>query len=104
MKMRTFLFLSMFLSVWLMVGMVGVAEDTAALKEQKFLQQARIIHKKALTLDAHVDIPGSKYGTGDLDPGIDNPKLRVDLVKMKNGGMDGVFLAVFVGQRPQFDK
>jgi membrane dipeptidase len=34
-----------------------------------------------------------------LDPGIDNPKLKCDLVKMNKGGMDGVFLAVFVGQK-----
>lgn len=99
MKIRILLILMM----GLLIGTIGFAEDTASLKNQKLLQRVQIIHEKALTLDTHVDIPGSKYGTGDLDPGIDNPKLRVDLVKMKKGGMDGVFLAVFVGQRPNFD-
>jgi membrane dipeptidase len=62
-----------------------------------------MIHEKALTIDTHVDIPGKRYGAGDYDPGVDSPKLQVDLVKMKKGGMDAVFLAVFVGQRSQFD-
>jgi membrane dipeptidase len=99
MKLRTLLFVI----VLLVAGIIGFAEDTASLKDQKLLQRAQLIHQKALTLDTHVDIPGSKYGTGDLDPGINNPKLRCDLVKMKQGGLDGVFLAVFVGQRPLFD-
>ena len=58
-----------------------------------------MIHKKVLTLDTHVDILNAKYATEALDPGIDNPKLKCDLVKMNKGGMDGVFLAVYVGQK-----
>jgi len=67
------------------------------------LEKARKIQDKAITLDTHVDIPGSNYAVGDLDPGIDNPKLRCDLVKMEKGLVDGVFLAVFVGQEQKFD-
>ena len=66
--------------------------------EQQIISRAKAIHKKALTLDTHVDIPGAQYATEALDPGIDNPKLKCDLVKMNKGGVDGVFLAVFVGQ------
>jgi len=67
--------------------------------EQQIINTAKAIHKKALTLDTHVDIPGAQYATEALDPGIDNPKLKCDLVKMNKGGVDGVFLAVFVGQK-----
>ena len=67
--------------------------------EQQIISRAKAIHKKALTLDTHVDIPGAQYATESLDPGIDNPKLKCDLVKMNKGGVDGVFLAVFVGQK-----
>ena len=67
--------------------------------EQQIISRAKAIHKKALTLDTHVDIPGAQYATEALDPGIDNPKLKCDLVKMNKGGVDGVFLAVFVGQK-----
>ncbi len=54
------------------------------------------IHAKVLTLDTHVDMRNGDYGV--LTPGQ-----KVDLVKMQQGGMKGVFLAVFVGQRQAFD-
>ncbi|MFC2156484.1 dipeptidase [Acidobacteriota bacterium] len=59
------------------------------------------IHDAAITLDTHVDI-GTNYATEQVDPGIDHPRLRCDLTKMERGGMDGVFLAVYVGSRPDF--
>lgn len=59
------------------------------------------IHDAAITIDTHVDI-GNNYATEDMDPGIDNPRLRCDLTKMENGGMDGVFLAVYVGNSEQY--
>ncbi len=61
-------------------------------------QQPVDIHQNAITLDTHVDISGN-YATEEVDPGIDNPRLRCDLTKMENGGMDGVFLAAYVGNR-----
>ena len=67
--------------------------------EEQIISRATVIHKKALTLDTHVDILNAKYATKEHDPGIDNPKLKCDLVKMNKGGMDGVFLAVYVGQK-----
>jgi membrane dipeptidase len=54
------------------------------------------IHAKALTIDTHVDMRSGDYGV--LTPGQ-----KCDLVKMQQGGMKGVFLAVFVGQRQAFD-
>ncbi|MBM3790613.1 MAG: hypothetical protein FJW35_09730, partial [Acidobacteria bacterium] len=65
--------------------------------------KARAIHEKALTLDTHVDIAGAQYATPQLDPGSEDSPLKCDLVKMKKGGLDGVFLAVYVGQRPALD-
>lgn len=59
------------------------------------------IHNAAITLDTHVDI-GTNYATEQVDPGIDHPRLRCDLTKMERGGLDGVFLAVFVGSRNDF--
>ena len=56
------------------------------------------IHAAAYTIDTHVDI-GTDYATAEVDPGIDHPRLKCDLTKMENGGMDGVFLAVYVGNR-----
>jgi len=67
--------------------------------EEQIINRAKLIHKKALTIDTHVDILNAQYATKERDPGIDNPKLKCDLVKMNKGGMDGVFLAVYVEQK-----
>ena len=66
---------------------------------QGIFDMAKLIHEKVLTLDSHVDIPDTRYPTGAFDPGIDNPKLKCDLVKMNKGGVDGVFLAAYVRQQ-----
>lgn len=63
--------------------------------EERLLTEARRIHDRATTLDSHVDIAGPQYATPQLDPGVDHPRLRCDLVKMAAGGVDGVFLAAF---------
>ena len=60
--------------------------------------RADAIHAGALTLDSHVDIA---MGGGDY--GVLTPGQKCDLVKMKQGGMKGVFLAAYVGQRQAFD-
>jgi membrane dipeptidase len=61
--------------------------------------KALAIHQRAITLDTHVDIGGANYATPALDPG-GTTNLKCDLTKMEKGGLDGVFLAVFVGQGP----
>jgi len=73
-------------------------------EEERLMAEAKKIHQDAITLDSHVDIGGARYATPDMDPGIENPRLKCDLVKMRKGGMDGVFLAVYVGQRPALDE
>ncbi len=73
------------------------------LSDDEIEKKAHAIHKKAIMIDSHVDIPGSNYCKDSLDPGIDNPILKCDLVKMEKGGVDGVFLAIFSGQYPLFN-
>jgi microsomal dipeptidase-like Zn-dependent dipeptidase len=77
--------------------------SAAHASDTPILAKARKIHEQVITLDTHVDIAGSQYATPRLDPGIENPRLKCDLVKMKKGGVDGVFLAVYVGQRAALD-
>ena len=72
--------------------------DDLSRDRKETLERARRIHEAALTIDSHVDIFGTYYATERLDPGIGNPQLRCDLVKMASGGLDGVFLAVYTGQ------
>ena len=67
--------------------------------EDKFLARAREINQRILNLDSHVDIP-ENYATAEVDPGKRSEKLQVDLVKMREGGLDCVFLAAFAAQGP----
>jgi membrane dipeptidase len=71
--------------------------------DERIVARAKAIHEAAITIDSHVDIADELYATADLDPGIDDPQLRCDLVKMAKGGIDGVFLAVYVRQAPKLN-
>lgn len=66
--------------------------------EEDSLAKTNEFHERIITLDTHVDIP-LNFATEELNPGIRLENRKVDLVKMKEGGLDGVFFAVFVGQR-----
>lgn len=60
------------------------------------------IHEKVLTVDTHCDTPMSM--TGDWDMGVRHEPGRrggkIDLPRMKEGGLDAEFFAVFTGQGP----
>jgi membrane dipeptidase len=74
----------------------GVAAQQSAPANDPVRVKSDAIHARVLTLDTHVDMRNGDYGV--LTAGQ-----KVDLVKMQQGGMKGVFLAVFVGQRQTFD-
>jgi membrane dipeptidase len=70
-------------------------------------ETAKMIHEKALTVDSHTDTPWYLLQGGfDLATRHDFEKehSRVDFVRMKEGGLDAVFLAAFVGQRKRDEK
>ncbi len=72
----------------------------AAFAEDPLVAKALAIHRRALTIDTHVDIAGAEYATPALDPGAPSTNMKCDLTKMEQGGLDGVFLAAFVAQGP----
>lgn len=55
------------------------------------------IHDRVLTLDSHVDISPDYTFLPEFDPGK-MTDMKVDLPKMKAGGLDGAFFIVYVGQ------
>ena len=63
---------------------------------------ADAIHDKVLTVDSHVDTPLLMNYT-DFDPGVrhDETGTQVDYPRMKEGGLDAAFFAVFVWQGPR---
>ena len=65
-------------------------------------ETAKHIHEKILTVDSHTDTPWALLQGGfDLDDRHDyaKDKSRVDFPRMKEGGLDAVFMAAFVSQR-----
>ena len=72
----------------------GVANDTA------LLARARAIHSRVLTIDTHKDIPDN-FATPEADPKTMNAQVNLD--KMKAGGYDMAFFAVYVGQGARTD-
>jgi membrane dipeptidase len=64
--------------------------------EEEPVQQARAIHERVITLDSHID-----FSAGDLT-GERNYTQRLDtqfnLPNMIDGGLDGLFFVVYVGQ------
>lgn len=63
------------------------------------------IHEAALTLDTHADLPLLMVSRPDFDVSKAHDPYttgsRVDLPRMKQGGLDAIFLAVYVGQGPR---
>jgi len=69
--------------------------------EEDVVAKAKEIHDNVLTIDSHVDTP-MWMTREDFDISKDNSESsrgsRVDLARMKEGGLDACFFAVFVGQ------
>lgn len=61
----------------------------------------KVVHRKALTIDTHTDTPLAFIHFG-LDMGVRNDarvtQTKVDFPRMKEGGLDAVFFAVYIGQ------
>lgn len=75
--------------------------------DQKLGKKALRIHQRVLTVDTHCDTPmmllekdwdiGKYHQPGQTGSGCQ------DLIRMKEGGLDASFFAVFVGQGPRTD-
>ncbi len=69
--------------------------------EEKQIAKALRIHQKAITIDSHTDTP-MLLTQEDFDISVrHNPyetSTKVDFPRMKEGGLDGIFMAVFLGQ------
>ncbi|MCP4309953.1 MAG: membrane dipeptidase [Bacteroidetes bacterium] len=78
---------------------IVMALSACAETESSLEKKAARIHEAAFTVDSHVDTPLEMTRPGFNFMERNNPRRhKVDLPRMKEGGMDGIFLAVFVGQ------
>ncbi|MBK3515983.1 dipeptidase [Carboxylicivirga marina] len=66
---------------------------------------AHKLHQKAITIDTHVDTP-MRFLRESFDIGQTHeaPSSRVDLPRMKAGGLDAIFFAIFTSQRQRTDE
>ncbi len=71
--------------------------------DPKLWEKALKIHDEAIVVDTHTDTPMIMYHR-NIDIGKRNEKTNVDLVRMKEGGLDAVFFAVFVSNRQDKDQ
>ncbi len=71
-----------------------------ASEEEKASRKADKLHLNMLTVDTHCDTPMRLARTG-FDLGSKNEKGCVDFPRMKEGGLDAEFFAIFIGQGPQ---
>lgn len=76
--------------------------SACATTEEKIIKQADRIHSEFLTVDTHCDTPMMLVDS-DFDLGERHDRNCVDFPRMKEGGLDAEFLAVFLGQGPRND-
>jgi membrane dipeptidase len=70
--------------------------------EDQLIRRANKIHNDILTVDTHCDTPMNLVES-DFDLGEKHDKGCVDFPRMKEGGLDAEFFAVFTGQGPRND-
>ena len=73
--------------------------------EKKLEKKAQRIHAKCLTVDTHCDTPMQMIKPGfNIRDEHKAPQSRVDLPRMKSGGLDAMFFAVFTGQKSRIEE
>lgn len=83
----------------IMVILLGSLTEAAVAQSNKNLTPQRVqkVHDEALTVDTHCDTPMNILERG-LDIGERNSTGKVDLPRMKEGGLDVMFFAIFTSQ------
>lgn len=84
------------LGVWLAAGAPSPAVRAQQPADEALVKKARAIHDKVITLDTHVDInPSGFTAERNYTQRLDT---QVNLPKMVEGGLDAIFMIVYVGQ------
>ena len=91
--------LTLFLTSGILMSFTTVPDS------DKFEKKANRIHEKCLTVDTHCDTPMLMIKPGFSVRNENNaPHSRVDLPRMKKGGLDAMFFAVFTSQKPRTEE
>ncbi|MBC7349335.1 MAG: membrane dipeptidase [Candidatus Aminicenantes bacterium] len=101
-------FLRLFLLAWLAFFLGACRQPETQVSAGSLEQKAREIHKKMVTVDTHCDT-AMMLLRGNWNPAErHNPEApgsgKIDLPRMKEGGLDAEFFAAFVGQGPRTEQ
>ncbi len=81
--------------------LTGFLMNNCQTTENRLAKKVEKIHDQVLTVDTHCDTP-IRLLRSDFDMGKRNNPLegggKVDFIRMKEGGMDAIFFAVFISQ------
>lgn len=89
--------------VGVMLGAALIALLSGPASAQGVSKKVVQLHQKLLTLDSHLDTPASLDLPGwsiDEEHGVHLDYTQVDLPRMKKGGLDGGFWAIYTSQGP----
>lgn len=86
--------------------LVGLACAVGQQSDQDLSRKTAAVHAAVLTVDTHIDwpsrqlrdssfVPGERHETGKPGSG------QWDLIRMKEGGLDAVFMSIFTAQGPR---
>src|SRR6476620_7241832 len=100
MRHSAFLIFSLAIAAGCSSSSTTSAPAPAGSSDDALIARARAIHDRAFTIDTHKDIPDN-YATPAADPKTMNAQVNLD--KMKLGGYDMAFFAVYVGQGARTD-
>lgn len=91
--------LALILTAGILAAACGVAQTPPSVE-----QRARELHARILTVDTHCDTPmrllRPGWNIGERHDPSDRAGGKIDLPRMKEGGLDAEFFAAFVGQGP----
>lgn len=88
----------------LSMTMIFVNLNGCTLSPKSLSERTARIHNEVLTVDTHIDWPMQQFLNPGFDPGIkhslDQPDGgQWDLIRMKEGGLDAVFMSIFTPQK-----
>jgi len=88
--------------IYTLALIIAVLAFQACQTDTNVTEKAAKIHNKVLTVDTHTDSPlnlmHSDFEMGEKHSYKETPTC-LDFPRMKEGGLDVAFLAVFIGQR-----
>ncbi|MFC2118225.1 membrane dipeptidase [Bacteroidota bacterium] len=89
-----------------LIGLIfSLVSCQGAMTEEEIIAKAAKIHEKVFTIDTHCDTP-MKLGNYDMGVKHDSRQGggKIDYPRMKEGGLDAEFFAVFIGQGERSDE